>query len=160
MDDTIVCPGCQARLTLPPLAEGQTVQCPRCRNVFGPKGLHTSTAGTSTLLVRSTASQIDSTDEEPLARRLLIPPMAPRGEWKATLAMVMLAVSMLSFVLQLYVHIEAGRLHINRFGRELHPGRLGRMLLDGRQMMELEQRQRRWDRISAFATLLHHMRSE
>jgi Domain of unknown function (DUF4328) len=36
MDGTVVCPGCQAQLTLPTLPAGQTVQCPRCRHVFEP----------------------------------------------------------------------------------------------------------------------------
>ena len=40
MEETVLCPGCQAQLMLPALPRGQTVQCPRCQRVFEPFRQH------------------------------------------------------------------------------------------------------------------------
>lgn len=107
MDDTVVCPGCQTRLMLPIALEQQTVQCPRCRHVFG--SLQSAHMAAPTMRpMRSRADAADRLDDEwdgaPTTR--FVPAEPPRGRWTATAAISLLALSVLCFAFQGYVDYE------------------------------------------------------
>ncbi|MBI3822079.1 MAG: DUF4328 domain-containing protein [Planctomycetes bacterium] len=87
MNETVLCPFCQAQLTLPSAAEKQAVQCPRCGREFEPSRKPASASSSSDRSARG------ATKTAPLG-----------GEWKATLAMALLAGCILGFACQLYVN--------------------------------------------------------
>src|SRR4051794_12619974 len=98
MDETVVCPGCQAQLVLPGLPAGQTVQCPRCRRVFEPfRQRARPVAATAPALAAY------DTDEEP---RAIHRPLPLRGQPLATLAMFLLGVCCFFYGIQLYLSFE------------------------------------------------------
>src|SRR5580765_2028784 len=98
MHETIACPDCQSQLVLPSMPAGQTVQCPRCEHVFAPFPQRAPVAAPK----RADLYDDEADIVEPSAGRLTRPePLV--GQWKATVAMIALAASVLSFVLQIYV---------------------------------------------------------
>ena len=111
MDETILCPGCLARLTLPVLPTEQAMQCPRCLNVFELSRQRTVSARASVRPVlngekqsQDSSEDLDEADIAPDWR--LTRPEPLRGEWKATAAMLSLVVCILSFGVQGYPQFE------------------------------------------------------
>ena len=158
MHETIVCPGCQSQLMLPSTPAGQTVQCPRCTHVFEPFPQRARAA--------PTPSGADLYDDEadgfdPSTARMVRPePLV--GEWKATVAMFALAVSVLSFMVQVYVGYERIELIETqlKLGEE-DPGlRFGirRVIQVNEDRLEqFRERRERWERIAKFATLFEYL---
>jgi hypothetical protein len=158
MDETVRCPGCQAQLTLPSLPAGQTVQCPRCRQVFEPARQRArSTAAPSP--PSGTAREIidDFDDDTRDDARLFGRPEPLRGERKAAIAVLMLAVSVLWYGVQFYVNYEQKQW--NELHREVLGG--GQFLgIRGPQDPRIEELRRKlanWERFTVIANILHHV---
>ncbi len=106
MHDTLRCPGCGADLTLPNLPTGQDVQCPRCQTIFEPKRAATN----APLPLRKRPILLDESDDDwPRDPRSLVRPDPLIGQWKAVVAGVALASSVLSYGMQAYLDYEHGR---------------------------------------------------
>jgi hypothetical protein len=162
MDETVRCPGCQAHLTLPSVPAGQTVQCPRCRQVFEPARQRArSTAAPSP--PSGTAREIieDFDDDTPADARLFGRPEPLRGERKATIAIVMLAACILSYGVQFYVNFERAQLiQLEQELREPPRFPLGfapefRQPVDPR-IADLDRRWENLEQYGGLANLLHH----
>lgn len=91
MEETVLCPFCDAKLTLPTSADGQTAQCPRCRRDFEPGRKRAAAASSS-------SSKPAETRREPRGAQPL------GGEWKATLLLALLAGCILALASQLLVN--------------------------------------------------------
>lgn len=107
MDETILCPSCQAHLALSAAPAGQSVQCPRCQRVFEPA--RSALPRAAAIPVRPVQPVYDETEDADrdfdfgprIHRRSPFP-----SEWKATLAMVLLGLGVLSCALQGYIQFE------------------------------------------------------
>jgi len=104
--ETVVCPGCQAELVLPILPDGQTVQCPRCQHVFDPALRRPQPAPPLPPPTPRDESADDPFHFPPVPRRY--EPLV--GQWKASAAMIAVAVSVFCYGVQLYVNFEESRL--------------------------------------------------
>jgi hypothetical protein len=170
MDETVWCPGCQARLTLPSLPAGQTVQCPRCRQVFEPYGQRSKPAviveppaPLSIIQVHNGTVQDeiadladDGTADDP---RLVGRPEPLRGERRATIAIVMLAACILSYGVQFYINFE--RAQLIQLEQELREPLRFVGWPDFGQPVDprFADLDRRWENLEQFgglANLLHH----
>jgi hypothetical protein len=109
MAETLPCPDCKAELVLPALPKGQTVQCPRCQRVFEPGYARPAMAASPAAGKKfdpHSGTNSDGFDKLADDARLP-PPYEPlRHEWKAPVAMILLAACVASYALQLYVHAE------------------------------------------------------
>jgi hypothetical protein len=103
MQEIIVCPGCQATLTLPALPAGQTVQCPRCQRVFAPAEKPVAPAAK----VAPERRDIEHESEfflPPSSR--LAPPQPLVGTWFGYFTMVTLVAFALACSVRAYVEYE------------------------------------------------------
>src|ERR1043166_6371717 len=107
MDDAVRCPGCNASLELPSAVAGQTVQCPRCENVFEPHRPGSPLAAS----VVVPPSYTGESDEEVLHdQRPICSPDPFSGKWKAILAVCLLGICMISFGVQSYINFKEAQL--------------------------------------------------
>lgn len=143
-------------MVLPALPLGQVVQCPRCRHVFEPRS-HPPLP--SRIPPRTSPDEARSIEEvgdfvdEPLPPTTYAP---LRGEWKAPAAMVALALSVLSFTLQLYINWE--RSHLGQMEQNLlFHGAVAPAMRAAPQMglREFEREFLRLSRLSQFAGVIH-----
>ena len=175
MNQAITCPGCKSQLTLPALPAGQTVQCPRCARIFDPslpnvEPTHTVGAPAPAQVFQvHLGSKDDATadlaEDAPLHDRRLVRGDILRGEWKAYLAMALLAANLLSHGLQMYVNVE--RAWVLQEREELrfaavidHPfGFRGELPPPNREQARLlealDHREDRWERVNAVAGVIH-----
>jgi hypothetical protein len=147
MDDTLLCPGCQARLTMPALPPGQTVQCPRCQVVFEPPRMPSAAPVASSRRAAPHDASDNLAEPPPVSRDRLTQIEPLRGEWKAFAAMFLLGISVLSYGVQLYLNYE--RMELMHF----EDGRRG-FDLEGRAIRE--HRFTRWQHLSRVANQVHH----
>jgi hypothetical protein len=101
VDETVVCPGCEAQLVLPSLPAGQTVQCPRCQRVFEPFRQRRPAPIAAPPVV---VAEDDDPCDEP---RDLQRPLPLRGEKLGKLATWLIGGCCLLSAIQLTQHIEA-----------------------------------------------------
>ena len=158
MEDTLRCPGCQAQLLLPSLPAGQTVQCPRCQNVFEPFAQRARAApAAAPPVARAVSVRIeDETLDDP---RRWKKPEPMRGGWKAPVAMVMLMLSIASFGPLIHVHYEQMQLATrqekqNRLVNELDFRRRDAAF---QRLMAIEQERQRWERYASNVSKYHHL---
>jgi hypothetical protein len=163
MAETVTCPACQAGLTLPALPKGQTVQCPRCQHIFEPGHISPPRSFTvpSKPIAESAANGFDY-DLPPVTRYQPL-----RGQWKAWAAIGLLALSVLSYCLQLYVNYE--RTQVIQLENRVHGPRnhflgvdlLGPQFLDEQKRpaanIALERREIDLNQLSSLANNLHHL---
>jgi len=102
MYETLRCPDCKAELALPALAKGQTVQCPRCRHTVDPaRPLSTALKTHAPAASPALGDGAPLDDHLPADLRTLLRPDPLHGEWLSHVAKALLAVSVLSFLLQI-----------------------------------------------------------
>src|SRR5437879_308318 len=94
MDDVVRCPGCEANLTLPSDATGQTVQCPRCQNLFD---VHRPVSSITASVVVPPPDAREPDDELLNDQRPICFPDAISGKRKAICAISLLSICMISF---------------------------------------------------------------
>ena len=162
MVDRVACPGCAAQLDMPVLPMGQTVQCPKCLRVFESFKQRVGAAP-------KPAPASPRHDDEP---EFELPDPSPplnrsaplRGERLSVIAMWLLAVTILSFGLDVCVYFE--RLQLIEMEREAQPQGLVLILGPARgdvpqrvdpQIKEFERRSSIHQRVSFVATIGHHL---
>jgi Domain of unknown function (DUF4328) len=141
VDETVVCPRCQAQLMLPTLPAGQTVQCPRCRHVFEPYRQRVrATVPPPPVVVKDDPYELPRDLERPLPLR---------GEKLGKLATWLIGGCCFLAAVQFYLHVEAGRV----IHKLLDGAGLAAFDLEER-LFELEERTRTFGGLLIFAAFV------
>jgi hypothetical protein len=107
MPDTLRCPGCAAELILPPSADGNMVQCPRCRQVMDQTSRSSAAVTAASPAAAPTVEGADHEQFKPTPRVAKLFP--PAGGWFAYVFSSILVGNVVVFSICAYLYFERTR---------------------------------------------------